>query len=58
MKAGADFKQACNPSSKNHAPSGRFGDAAEDLEEGAFAGPIARDNPQYLAALDLETHIP
>ena len=58
MKAGADFEQASNTTAKNYAPSGRLGDAAENLEERAFAGSVASDNPQYLAALDLEADIP
>jgi hypothetical protein len=43
--------------SKYHPPSRRFGDAAQDLEQCAFARALAADNSQDLALLDLETDI-
>jgi hypothetical protein len=38
-------------------PCGRLGDATEDFEKRAFAGPVATDDAQNLASPDLEVHI-
>jgi hypothetical protein len=57
MKSGANLEQAGHTASKCHPPSRRFGDAAQDLEQRAFARAVAADNSQDLALLDLETDI-
>src|SRR5246127_1372346 len=57
MKSGANLEQAGHTASKYHPPSRRFGDAAQDLEQRAFARAVAADNSQDLALLDLETDI-
>src|SRR6516162_1602534 len=54
VKAGADREQACDSPPKDYPPLGWLGDAAQELEKRALAGSVALDDPQYLAALDLE----
>src|ERR1700730_7394181 len=57
VETGADLEQACDTAPQGNPPGGRFGDAAQDLEERALAGSVAPDDPQDLAALDLEADI-
>ena len=57
MKSRANLEQAGHTASKCDPPSRRFGDAAHDLEQCAFARAVAADNSQNLALLDLEADI-
>src|ERR1700731_3446410 len=57
MKSGANLEQSGHTASKRHPPSRRFGDAAQDLEQRAFACAVATDNAEDLASLDLEADI-
>src|ERR1700756_2476882 len=57
MKSGANLEQAGHTASKRHPPSRWFGDAAEDLEQRAFARAVATDDAQDFALLDLEADI-
>jgi hypothetical protein len=57
MKPRSDLQQAADASAQPDPALGRFGDAAEDLEKRAFAGPVPADDAQNLALLDLEIHI-
>ncbi len=52
MKAGAHLQQAGDAPLDLDLPAGRGGDAREDLEQGALAGPVAPDDAQYFALLD------
>src|SRR5208282_4218308 len=40
-----------------HASGGWLRDPAKELEQGAFPGPIATQNPHHFSAVDLEGHI-
>jgi hypothetical protein len=54
VKAGAHLKQRANaPIHVGDAPS-RLGDARKDLEQRAFTGAVAADDPQDLAAPHLK----
>src|ERR1700680_5043678 len=57
MKAGPDFEQAGDAATEHPPPLGRFGDAAEDLQERALARAIATDDADDLALLDSEDDI-
>ncbi len=57
FKSGADLEQAADAPAQQYAPLGRLGDAAEDLQKRALAGPIAADDADDLPSLDLEIHI-
>src|ERR1700730_3735770 len=57
MKSGTNLEQAGHTASKCHPPSRRFGYAAQNLEQRAFARAVAADNYQDLRLLDLETDI-
>ena len=41
-----------------HAAMRRQGDAAEDLQQGCFPGTVAADDPDPLAAANLEADVP
>ena len=41
----------------SYAPLGRLGDAAEDLQKRALAGPVAADDADDLPSLYLEVHV-
>src|SRR6266849_3680320 len=57
MKAGADLKQAGHASPDNRAPLSGLGDPAKDLEQRALACSVTADDPQHLAAPNLERHV-
>src|SRR4030095_5047063 len=57
MKAGADFEQARHSTGDHGRATGRLRDAAQDLQEGRFSGAVRADNPDGLAAIDLERHV-
>src|SRR5262249_21321117 len=57
MKTGPHFKQARHPTAKNSPTSRRLGNPAQDLQKRGFSRPIASDDANHLAALDLEAHI-
>ena len=57
MKAGADFEQARDPAAQDRASARRLGDPAQNLQQRRFAGAVASDDAEHLAALDLEAHI-
>lgn len=57
MEAGADFQEAGDASVHGDLAGGWFGDAAEDFEEGGFAGAIASDDADAVALLDLEIDV-
>src|SRR6185437_6589299 len=58
MKARADLEQARDPAAYRHPPLAWLGNAREHLEQRAFAGAVAADDAQHLAALNLEADIP
>ena len=55
VKAGADFEQARDPAPDRDAALARLGDARQNFEQGRFAGAVAADDAEHLAAPDLET---
>ena len=57
METGAHFQQARHPAGDFHAALGRFGNPAEDFQEGAFAGAIATNDAQDFALLHLEGNV-
>ena len=57
VKAGADFEQGAHLATKKGSTRGRIGDAGENLQERALARPVATDQPDQLASLDLEVDI-
>src|SRR5262249_52950563 len=58
METGAHFKEARDPAAQNHPAFRRLRDPAQDLQQRRFARPVAPDDAEHLASLDLETHIP
>ena len=58
MKAGTDFQEAGHAAAQSNATFGRFGNAAEDLQERGLASAVPADDPQYLALLHLEGDVP
>src|SRR5687768_17149064 len=54
MKAGADLQQRADTADQVDRARGRLGDTREDLEQGAFARPVASDDADDLAAVNLE----
>ena len=57
METGADFEEAGDAAFDFDVARGGFGDAAEDFEEGAFAGAVAADDADDFAGLDIEGEI-
>ena len=57
VEARANFQQAGNAATHAHAAAGRRGHAAENLEQGAFAGPIAADDSERFPLLDGEADV-
>jgi len=57
MEAGAYLEQAGDAATDAHPASRGFCDAAENLEQGTLAGPIAADDAQHLALLYFERDI-
>src|SRR4051794_29106834 len=57
MEAGADLEQADDAAAQLGAAGGRLGDAAEHLEQRRLARPVAADDPEDLARLDLEADV-
>src|SRR5205814_10058359 len=58
VEAGPDFEQAAEPAADLRPPRRRLHDPREDLQERALAGPVAADDPDHLARLHLEAHLP
>ena len=56
VKAGAHLQERSHPAPNRHPPLGGLGDAGEDLEQGALAGPVAADDAQNLALGDFQGH--
>ena len=56
MESRSHLEQGTDPSSNIHPTRGRVGDPRQDLEERALASAVATDDPEDLAALDLERH--
>jgi hypothetical protein len=54
MKAGADFEQARHSTLYSYSTLGRLSDAAEDSQEGGFAGAVAADDAEDFALADFE----
>ena len=54
MKAGADLEQAADPSPDLGAATRRRGDPRQDLQQRRLASAVPSDQPEHLAALDLE----
>src|SRR5262245_12765201 len=52
VKASANLQQAGDPPAQHSPPPGWLRDAAEDLEQRAFAGPVSPDNAEHLPLLD------
>ena len=57
MKAGADFQQAGDAAVYRYTAAGGLGNAAEDLEQGRFAGTVAADDADAVAGLNLEVNV-
>jgi hypothetical protein len=57
VKAGADFEEAADSAVEADFAVGRFGDAAEDFEQGAFAGAVAADDAENLALFHFKIDI-
>ena len=57
VKAGADFEQAADAAAELDAAVGGLGDAAQDFEQGRFAGAVAADDADDFAGLDFEANI-
>ena len=58
VEAGAHLQQRAHPPVDLGIPLGRLGDPGEDLQQRALPGPVAPDDPQHLAVLDLERRCP
>jgi len=54
VEAGADFQEAGDAALDADAARGGFGDAAEDFEQGRFAGAIAANDADDFALFDGE----
>jgi hypothetical protein len=57
VKARADFQETGDPAPEASIPFGRLGDPAEDLEERALPCPVAANDPDDFAGLDLKGDI-
>ena len=57
VEAGADLQQRADPAVYFGIAFGGFGDAGEDFEQRAFAGPIPPDNAQHLAFGNIEGNV-
>src|SRR5262245_53807679 len=57
MKPRTHFKQACDASPDFHSALGRLRDAAQNLEECAFASAVASNDAENLASLNLEASV-
>src|SRR5215469_1776687 len=57
MEPSSNLQQAADSSAQPGPPLGRLSDATEYLQERALPGPIAADDADDLAFLDLETYI-
>src|SRR5207245_2685884 len=57
MEPGPDFQKAADLAAQLDAAGRRLGDAAEDLQEGRFAGAVAADDAHDLPRLDLEGNV-
>src|SRR5581483_8753011 len=57
MKPGADFEQAGDTTLDRGAALARLGDARQNLQQRRFAGPVAADDAEDLAAPDLEADV-
>ena len=57
MKAGADFQQAGDATVDRHPARSGFGDAAEDFEQGGFAGAITADDADAVTLLVLKVDV-
>ena len=58
VEAGADLEQRADPAAQPRLALGRRRDPGEDLEQRALAGAVVADDPEGLAALDLEVDVP
>ena len=54
MKSGANFQQRTHPSVEVDFPRRRFGDAADDLQERAFPGPVAAHEADHVALVHVK----
>ena len=57
MEAGADFEEGTNTAMSTDSAGRRTGDAAQEFQEGRFAGAVLADDADYIALLDLEVDI-
>ena len=57
MKTGADFEQAADAAADFDPAGARFGDAAENFEQGRFPGAVAADDADLFALCDRERNI-
>jgi hypothetical protein len=57
VEAGADLQQAAHTPAHDGASLGRFGDAGEDLEQGALASPVAADDAEDFAVFYFEGYV-
>jgi hypothetical protein len=57
MKPRPHLQQATERPAQLGPALGRLGDAAEDLQQRRFAGPVTADDPNYLACLNVEGHV-
>ena len=57
MEAGADFQQGADTAMGTDSAGRRTGDAAQEFQEGRFAGAVLADDADDVALLDLEVDI-
>ncbi|AHF94851.1 hypothetical protein OPIT5_28465 [Opitutaceae bacterium TAV5] len=57
METGADLQERRHSPAQGDTAFGRFGDAGENLEQGAFPCSVAADDTEHLATLDLEGNV-
>ncbi len=57
VETGTDFEQTGYAAIDFYPTGGGFGDAAEDFEEGRFAGTVATDDAYPIAGIDLEVDV-
>src|SRR5688572_23803392 len=57
MKAGADFQKTSDSAIEANAAGCRFRDSTEHFEQRRFSGPVAADNADDFAGLDVERNV-
>lgn len=57
VESGAQFQQGGDAAVNLQAAGGGFADAADELQQGAFAGAVAADDADGFAALDVKANV-